>query len=304
MRATGIIMILLASLVFPGIITRVKSIASGRKGPGLFQPMLDILRLLKKGTIYSTTTSFIFKIAPVIYFSTILTAAFLLPFDNEPGVLSFKGDFIAFSYILALGKFFMIIAALDTGSAFEGMGASREALYSMLVEPAFFILMASFAMFTGHTSFYEIYSSIYFGSYIAVFVGVLAAYNLFQIIMVENSRVPYDDPKTHLELTMIHEVMVLDNSGFDLALINFASALKFVVFGTLISNFFFAPDISIYLGILIFLAIQIVFAVIVGIAESFRARFKLRNNNKAIVLLAPISILIFLSILMLLTNQN
>lgn len=303
MRATGIIMILLACLVFPGIITRTKSIASGRKGPGLFQPMLDILRLLKKGIVYSTTSSFIFKIAPVIYFSTILSAAFLLPFNNQPGLLSFQGDFIAFSYILALGKFFMIIAALDTGSAFEGMGSSREALYSMLVEPAFFILFASFAMFTGHTSFYEIYNSIYFGSYIAVFAGVLAAYNLFQIIMVENSRVPYDDPKTHLELTMIHEVMVLDNSGFDLALINFASSLKFVIFGTLISNFFFIPNLPVYYGILIFLGIQILFAIHVGIAESFRARYKLRNNNKAIVLLTPISILIFLSLLMLITNQ-
>ncbi len=303
MRATGIIMILLTCLVFPGIITRTKSIASGRKGPGLFQPMLDILRLLKKGIVYSTTSSFIFKIAPVIYFSTILSAAFLLPFNNEPGILSFQGDFIAFSYILALGKFFMIIAALDTGSAFEGMGASREALYSMLVEPAFFILFASFAMFTGHTSFYEIYNSIYFGSYIAIFAGVLAAYNLFQIIMVENSRVPYDDPKTHLELTMIHEVMVLDNSGFDLALINFASSLKFVIFGTLISNFFFTPNLPVYNGILIFIGIQVLFAIIVGIAESFRARYKLRNNNKAIVLLTPISILIFLSLLMLLTNQ-
>ncbi|HNW97705.1 MAG TPA: NADH-quinone oxidoreductase subunit H [Bacteroidales bacterium] len=296
-------MILLTCLVFPGIITRTKSIASGRKGPGLFQPMLDILRLLKKGIVYSTTSSFIFKIAPVIYFSTILSAAFLLPFNNEPGILSFQGDFIAFSYILALGKFFMIIAALDTGSAFEGMGASREALYSMLVEPAFFILFASFAMFTGHTSFYEIYNSIYFGSYIAIFAGVLAAYNLFQIIMVENSRVPYDDPKTHLELTMIHEVMVLDNSGFDLALINFASSLKFVIFGTLISNFFFTPNLPVYNGILIFIGIQVLFAIIVGIAESFRARYKLRNNNKAIVLLTPISILIFLSLLMLLTNQ-
>ena len=303
MRATGIIMILLACLVFPGIITRTKSIASGRKGPGLFQPMLDILRLLKKGIVYSTTSSFIFKIAPVIYFSTILSAAFLLPFNNQPGLLSFQGDFIAFSYILALGKFFMIIAALDTGSAFEGMGSSREALYSMLVEPAFFILFASFAMFTGHTSFYEIYNSIYFGSYIAVFAGVLAAYNLFQIIMVENSRVPYDDPKTHLELTMIHEVMVLDNSGFDLALINFASSLKFVIFGTLISNFFFIPNLPVYYGVLIFMGIQILFAILVGIAESFRARYKLRNNNKAIVLLTPISILIFLSLLMLITNQ-
>ena len=303
MKGLGFIIIFLSSFFFLGIITRVKSIASGRKGPGLFQPMWDIFRLLKKGTIYSSTTSFIFKIAPIIYFATILSASFLLPFHNEPGLLSFQGDFIAFSYMLALGKFFMIIAALDTGSAFQGMGASREALYSLLVEPAFFILFASFAMFTGYTSFYEIYNSIYFASYIAIFAGVLAAYNLFQIIMVENSRVPYDDPKTHLELTMIHEVMVLDNSGFDLALIQFASSLKFVIFGTLISNFFFTPDLSVYMGILIFIVIQFLFAVIVGIAESYRARHKLRNNNKAIVILTPISILIFLSMLMLITNQ-
>ena len=303
MKGLGFIIIFLSSFFFLGIITRVKSISSGRKGPGIFQPMLDIFRLLKKGTIYSSTTSFIFKIAHVIYFATILSASFLLPFHNEPGLLSFQGDFIAFSYMLALGKFFMIIAALDTGSAFQGMGASREALYSLLVEPAFFILFASFAMFTGYTSFYEIYNSIYFASYIAIFAGVLAAYNLFQIIMVENSRVPYDDPKTHLELTMIHEVMVLDNSGFDLALIQFASSLKFIIFGTLISNFFFTPDLSVYMGILIFIVIQSLFAVIVGIAESFRARHKLRNNNKAIVILTPISILIFLSMLMLITNQ-
>lgn len=303
MKGLGFIIIFLSSFFFLGIITRVKSIASGRKGPGLFQPMWDIFRLLKKGTIYSSTTSFIFKIAPIIYFATILSASFLLPFHNEPGLLSFQGDFIAFSYMLALGKFFMIIAALDTGSAFQGMGASREALYSLLVEPAFFILFASFAMFTGYTSFYEIYNSIYFASYIAIFAGVLAAYNLFQIIMVENSRVPYDDPKTHLELTMIHEVMVLDNSGFDLALIQFASSIKFVIFGTLISNFFFTPDLSVYMGILIFIVIQFLFAVIVGIAESYRARHKLRNNNKAIVILTPISILIFLSMLMLITNQ-
>jgi formate hydrogenlyase subunit 4 len=253
--------------------------------------------------VYSTTASFIFKIAPIVYFATIVSAAFLLPFGEEPGILSFNGDFIAFSYILALGKFFMIIAALDTGSAFEGMGASREALYSMLVEPAFFVLVASFAMLTGCTSFHEIFNSLYFDSYIAVFAGILAAFNLFQIIMVENSRLPYDDPKTHLELTMIHEVMVLDNSGFDLALISYASSLKFVLFGTLISNFFFAPQFPLYAGVGIFFATQIVFAAAVGVAESFRARHKLRNNNKAIVLLTPISILIFLSILMIVTHQ-
>ena len=173
----------------------------------------------------------------------------------------------------------------------------------MLVEPAFFILMASFAMLTGFTSFHEILGSLYFNSYIVVFTGVLASFNLFQIIMVENSRLPYDDPKTHLELTMIHEVMVLDNSGFDLALINYASSLKFVIFGTLISNFFFTPLMPTYYAILIFIIIQVLFAILVGIAESFRARLKLRNNNKAIVLLTPISILIFLSILMIITHQ-
>jgi formate hydrogenlyase subunit 4 len=206
--------------------------------------------------------------------------------------------------VLALGKFFMIIAALDTGSAFSGMGASREALYSMLVEPAFFVLIASFAMLTGYTSFYELFNSLYFNSYIAIFAGVLAAFNLFQIIMVENSRIPYDDPKTHLELTMIHEVMVLDYSGVDLALIQYSSSLKFVIFGTLISNFFFTPELSVYLGVIIFFVVQILFAILVGIAESFRPRFKLRQNNKAIVLLTPISILIFLSILMIITHQS
>ncbi|MEI6765915.1 MAG: NADH-quinone oxidoreductase subunit H [Bacteroidota bacterium] len=303
MNALGIVMIFLASLVFPGIITRTKSIASGCKGPGIMQPMRDIIRLLKKGSVYSTTTSFIFKIAPLVYFASIISAALLLPFGNQPGILSFRGDFIAFSYILALGKFFMIIAALDTGSAFEGMGASREATYSMLVEPAFFILLASFAMLTGHTSFHEIFNALYFDSYITVFAGILAAFNLFQIIMVENSRLPYDDPKTHLELTMVHEVMVLDNSGFDLGIINYASSLKFVIFGTLISNFFFAPRFPIYTGIIIFIVTQIAFAIMVGLAESFRARFKLRNNNKAIILLTPISILIFISLIMIATHQ-
>ncbi|MFH0895465.1 MAG: NADH-quinone oxidoreductase subunit H [Bacteroidota bacterium] len=298
----GIALFFLSSLLFPGIIVRVKSIASGRKGPGLMQPMFDILRLFRKGSVYSSTTSFIFKIAPIIYFASVITALLLIPFGSKPGVFSFSGDFIAFSYLLAFGKFFMIIASLDTGSPFEGMGASREALYSLLVEPAFFVIMGSFAMLTGYTSFNEIFNALYFNSYIAIFMGVLAAFNLFQIIMVENSRIPYDDPKTHLELTMIHEVMVLDYSGFDLALIQYASSLKFVMFGTLISNFFFAPELEIYLQILIFLLIQVVFAIVVGLVESFRPRLKMRQNNKAIVLLTPISILIFLSILLIISH--
>lgn len=296
-------LIIICSLFFPGIIGRVKSITGGRKGPGIMQPMKDIVRLLKKGAIYSTTSSYIFKMAPIVYFSTIACAVLLVPFNSQPGIISFHGDFIFFSYLLALGKFFMIIAALDTGSPFEGMGASREALYSLLVEPAFFVLMASFAMYTGYTSFYEIFNATYLSTYLTLFVGILASYNLFQIVMVENSRMPYDDPKTHLELTMVHEVMVLDNSGFDLALIQYASSLKFLIFGTLISNFFLTPGMPIYLSITLFLLVQLTLAVAVGLVESFRARLRLRNNNKAIIILLPISILIFFSLLLIITKQ-
>jgi formate hydrogenlyase subunit 4 len=299
----GLLLILISSFFFPGIIVRIKSIMSGRKGPGIFQPMKDIVRLLRKGNVYSRTTSFIFQIAPLVYFASILTAIIFLPLGRSESIISFNGDFVFFAYLLAIGKFFMIIGALDTGSSFEGMGASREALYSMLVEPAFFILLASFAMLTGYSSFSQIYNALYFNSYLAIFAGFMATYVLVQICMIENSRMPYDDPKTHLELTMIHEVMVLDNSGFDLGIIQYASALKFVIFGSLISNFFLIPEMPFYIYIPIFLVIQMMFAVLVGILESFRARHKMRNNNQAIITLIPIAILIFFSIIMILTKQ-
>ncbi|HZJ36167.1 MAG TPA: NADH-quinone oxidoreductase subunit H, partial [Gillisia sp.] len=234
----SLVLILLTSLFFMGIVIRTKSIASGRKGPGLFQPMKDVIRLWKKGSVYSNTTSFIFQIAPSIYFASIIMAIMVIPFGEYKGIISFDGDFVFFAYVLALGKFFSIIGALDTGSSFEGMGASREALYSMLAEPAFFILMGSFALYTGHTSFHEIFVSLHFGSYISYGLGALATFVLVMIAMIENSRMPVDDPKTHLELTMVHEVMILDNSGFDLGLILYGTNLKFAMYGALIANFF------------------------------------------------------------------
>jgi len=122
------ILIILSSLFFTGIILRTKSILSGRKGPGIFQPLRDIRRLLKKGSVYSKTTSFIFQLAPSVYFSTVFAAALFIPFGENRGLISFQFDFVLFAYLLGLGKFFNIISALDTGSSFEGMGASREAL--------------------------------------------------------------------------------------------------------------------------------------------------------------------------------
>ena len=282
-----------------GIVIRTKSIASGRKGPGILQPMRDIIRLWEKGSVLSTTTSFIFQIAPTIYISSVLMAILMIPYGKASGFISFDGDFIMFAYMLALGKFLMIISALDTGNSFEGMGASREALFSMLVEPAFFIIMGSFALYTGHTSFISIFSTLNYGSYISYMLGCLATFVFVLIAMIENSRLPVDDPKTHLELTMVHEVMILDNSGFDLGLIMYTTNLKFSMYGAIISNFFIGM-LPWGISIPLFLLIQIGFAITVGLIESFMARFRMSHNPQFIFILTSVSLLIFFGVLLVL----
>ncbi len=298
MRVLSLLLILTTSLCFTGIIVRTRSIFSGRKGPGIMQPMKDIIRSLRKGSVYSETTSIIFQLAPTIYLATILMAILFIPFGNQKGLLSFNGDFVLFAYVLALGKFFMVIASLDTGSSFEGMGASRDALYSMLVEPAFFILMGSFALLTGYTSFAGIFGSLHFGSYISYGLGFLASFVFITIALIENSRMPVDDPKTHLELTMIHEVMVLDNSGFDLGMILYGTNLKFAMYGAIIANFFLTPGHEWYFSVPIYATVQIAFAVIVGTLESFSARFRMNHNPQFILMFTSISLLIFLGVLL------
>jgi formate hydrogenlyase subunit 4 len=293
----SLLLILIASLFFTGIIIRTKSITAGRKGPGLLQPLKDIVRLFKKGTVYSETTSFVFKLAPVVYFSSVVMAILVVPFGAEKGLISFDGDFIFFAYLLALGKFFTIISALDTGSSFEGMGASREALYSMFAEPAFFILMGSFALLTGNTSFHDIFAALHLGSYITYALGTLATFVLVMIAMIENSRMPIDDPKTHLELTMVHEVIVLDNSGFDLGLILTTGYLKFAMYGAIITNLFIG-GLSLPVSLLVFFGTQVLFAVAVGLIESFMARFRMSHNAQFIFALSSVSLLIFFGVLL------
>ena len=297
------LLILFTSIFFLGFVVRVKSLASGRKGPGILQPMKDIIRLWRKGAVFSKTTSFIFQIAPTAYFASVVLAILMIPFGNLPGIISFDGDFIMFAYVLAFGKFLMIVSALDTGSSFEGMGASREALFSMLVEPAFFILMGSFALFTGHTSFYDIFSTLNYGPYISYLIGTLATFVLVLIAMIENSRMPVDDPKTHLELTMIHEVMILDNSGFDLGIILYTTHLKFAMYGAIIANLFIGA-VPLYFSIPLFISIQLVFAMIVGILESFMARFRMSHNPQFIFILTSVSLLIFFGVLLVLGKFN
>ena len=287
-------LILLTSLLFPGIVVKVKAMVSGRKGPGLWQPVLDIIRLLRKGNVYSTTTSSIFQIAPTIYFATILFSIFFIPFGDTSGLISFHGDLLLFIYLLGLGKFFLILNALDAGSGFEGMGANREALYSMLVEPAFIVLFGTFSMMAGYDSFFGIFAHWHLTSGPYFVLSLLASYVLIQIAMVENSRLPVDDPKTHLELTMVHEVIVLDNSGFDLGLMQLANAFKFGIFGALIANFILPEHQVLWICALIFIGVIFLLAVIVGLMESFRARLKMEKNPQFILTLASVAAIAFL----------
>ncbi|MCK9219577.1 MAG: NADH-quinone oxidoreductase subunit H [Bacteroidales bacterium] len=294
----GFVLVIAAALFFPGIIIRVKSLLSGRKGPGIMQPWRNILLLLRKGNVISTTTSYIFRLAPTIYLCTILCAILLLPFPGVPSLLGFEGDFVLFAYMLALGKFLFIISAMDTGSSFEGMGASREALYSMLAEPAFFILFGTLALLTGFSSMQPIFDSFQFAGHNSFILGFIAVYLLIQIAMIENSRMPIDDPKTHLELTMIHEVMILDHSGFDLALIHIGTALKFSMYGLLIANFLIPPQFPLIIRILLFFVVQVTMAVLIGLMESFRARKKLAKNPQFIVTLSSIGLVAFILVLL------
>ena len=300
----SLLLILLTGLLFPGLVAIVKAKVVGRKGPGILQPIYDVIKLMRKGNVYSATTGFLFQLAPVIYFSSVFVSLLFLPVGNYKAILSFEGDFVLFAYMLALGRFLMIIAAMDTGSGFEGMGANREAFYSLLAEPAFFTIFGSLALLTGHTSFYDIFTNLYIESVLSYFVAILMIYILFWVSMVENSRLPVDDPKTHLELSMVHEVMVLDHSGFDLALIQLAGYLKFAIFGTLIFNLVLPIQNNFFVQLALFPIVQIIYAVLVGLIESFRARNKMMKNAQWIITLSALSVIVFISILIITGKIN
>jgi len=261
-----------------GIINRTKALASGRKGPPLAQTLHDLVRLLRKRPVYSTVTTPIFSAAPYVVLGTALVSGLIVPLLGRAGPLSFPFDFVFFAYVFGLGRLALILGALDTGSAFEGMGASREATYSALVEPIFFLVAGTLSAATGTSSFSALLQlRVLDPASIVVWVGCVVA--LFLILQVESARIPVDDPTTHLELTMIHEVMILDHSGPDLAAMQYGSAVKMTVCAALIASLLnpldggsagvasiAAVNVGLILGV----------AVVVGVVESLIARLKLK----------------------------
>ncbi|MFA6713748.1 MAG: NADH-quinone oxidoreductase subunit H, partial [Victivallaceae bacterium] len=250
----NILLLIFAPLLMAGIIKRVKALWSGNKGPSLFQPFYDIFRLLKKGEVVSSASSFVFRAAPVVSLAAVITAALFVPLAGRQAFLSFNGDFLAFAYLLALGKFFMIAGAMDTGSSFEGMGGSREAAFSTFAEPGFLILLASLSLIAGCKSFSDVFSALHGAGTFNFILAALVSLSLFIFILAEACRIPVDDPETHLELTMIHEVMILDNSGPGLAFMIYGNYLKMFLLASLIASALLpqgwppAAEISLFAG--------------------------------------------------------
>jgi formate hydrogenlyase subunit 4 len=218
-----------------GMIVRTKSVVAGRKGQPLMQLYWDLRKLLHKGAVYSQTTSWIFQMGPVVGLASLLLALALIPFGGFPALSSFSGDFIVLAYLMAIGRFFTVLAALDTGSSFEGMGASREVTFSALAEPTLFLSIAALARQTGRISLSPLLTAVSWGvwAHAAPMLSLTLA-ALMIVLLAENARIPVDDPTTHLELTMIHEVMALDHSGPDFALIQYGAALKMWLFAAIV----------------------------------------------------------------------
>jgi formate hydrogenlyase subunit 4 len=274
---------ILVAVLFPpfllGVINRTKAIVAGRRGQPLLQAYFDLRKLLHKECVFSETTTWVFRFGPIAGVATALVAACIVPLGHGSAPLSFQGDLVLLAYALALGRFFTMSAALDTGSAFEGMGAAREATYACLAEPAMFLGFLVLARLTGSLQMSGLLGERLLAGWSAAAAALLLiVFSWFIVLLVENCRIPFDDPNTHLELTMIHEVMVLDHSGPALGMILYAAALKLFVFASLIARLV----VPVQTGIVLldwsfFLAATLVIAALIGVVESVMARLRLTS---------------------------
>ena len=278
---------LLLAPLLPGIIARIKAKVAGRHGKPVLQLYFDIFKGLRKGEVISQVTTPVFTLGPVVGLATVLCALALLPLGGMASPLRFSGDFL--------------LAALDTGSSFEGMGASREAAFSALSEPVLFLCLLTLVGVGSTLGMHDALSlSGMLGGRPAHewLLGraelLLVPVVFFVLLLVENSRIPVDDPTTHLELTMIHEVMILDHSGPSLSFIEYGAALKLWFFAALPAGIL-VPDLPLWQQSLCWLACIFAVAVLVGIVESVMARLRMQ---KVPVLLGGAAVLSALALIL------
>lgn len=279
-----LIMLLALSPFIVGVIRKVKARLQCRRGASLLQPYADLAKLFGKQPVVSSTTSWIFTAAPYIVFASTVTAGLLMPVFISHTPLNFAGNIIALVYVLALGTFFLILAGLDAGSAFGGMGSSREAIVATLAEPAMILSILAIALTAGSTNLSTIVhqSALLEGMVLAPPAHLMALAAMFIVTLAETGRVPVDNPATHLELTMIHEAMLLEYSGRYLALMEWAAGIKLLVFLTLLVNVFApwgiatsATPPALAAGVAVYVVKVTGLAVIIGVIESMFAKLRL-----------------------------
>jgi formate hydrogenlyase subunit 4 len=288
---------LLLSPLLMAICNRTKAFFGGRSGAPLLQPYFDLFKLLRKGAVYSKTTSWVFRLGPVVGLAAVLTALALTPLGSVPALVSFPGDLVLWMYVFGLMRFFTVLAALDTGSAFEGMGGSREVQFSALAEVALLVGLVAMAARIHSASLSDLCHNAWaVGSSLENATVMLLVSAAFLIVfLTENARIPVDDPNTHLELTMIHEVMVLDHGGVDLAMIEYAAALKFWVTGSLLISMALPfRFVSLPANLAAGLGGLLVLSIIVGVIESSMARLRLLRVPQILVTACVLSFLAFM----------
>ncbi|HEU5321642.1 MAG TPA: NADH-quinone oxidoreductase subunit H [Methylomirabilota bacterium] len=273
----GLAIVLGLAPLLPGVAAKTRARLTGRRGAPLLQLYRDLARLWRKGVVYSRTTTWVFRLAPIAVLVTAVLAAFLLPLDGRQALVSFSGDFVAFAYLLALGRFLLVLAALDTGSSFEGMGASREVTVAAFAEPALFLTFVALVLATGDLSLGGALGAPLAAAWPAAAPALaMVTASVFLVLLAEASRVPVDDPATHLELTMIHEVMVLDHSGPDFALILYGGALKLALFAALlVAAVVPRAQLTSPVALAVLVAGLLGVAAAVGVVESVTARLRL-----------------------------
>ena len=245
---------------------------------------------MKKDSIFSNSTTLLFKIAPIISFVCVIFASLFTPMVMGQSIINIQGGLIIFAYALGLSKFISLLASMETASSFEGMGTSREACFTTIIEPAFFIVIASIMALCKIYTFDSLNQVIASSGSLGILIIIFAIASLFIMLVVEGTRVPVDDPATHLELTMIHEVMILDNCSQELAIISYSAWAKMFLISSLIATLILPLELSLWASLGAFLGIMILISIIIGTIESAIARLRMSHVFEFVFVMSSLAL--------------
>lgn len=291
-KILNIIFLFIIPFLMVGIIRKTKAFWGARCGASIFQPFYDFVKLMKKDSIFSSSTTIIFKLAPYVSLACIVFAALFVPMINGSAIINIQGELIIFAYALGLSKFISLLAAMETASSFEGMGASREACFTTIIEPAFFIVIATIMALCKIYTFDSLTQIIHSAGSLGYLIILFAVLALFIMLLMEGCRVPVDDPATHLELTMIHEVMILDNCSQELAFISWSAYAKMFLISSLIATLILPTNLGLWASLGVFLGAMFLISIIIGTLESAIARLRMSHVFEFVFVMSSFALVV------------